>query len=145
MTNGHKIENWEQDPDHGLSQNLGQKLECQNLAQNLDPEQVDGWSQHVEQKLVMASSQLANCGSQIRQEVPTKPRLESTRQRAEHWCRQGLPQHEGTDVSGKLMLEHRARQLAVDVCLCPRTQKANQRPSCLEKQRGEGLCWLSNP
>ena len=42
------------------------------------------------------------------------------------WCRQGIQQHEGTDVTGKLKL-------------CPKTQKANQRPLNLDKQRCEGF------
>ena len=45
-----------------------------------------------------------SCGSQIRRRGADKSRLESTRQRAEPWCRQGIQQHEGTDVTGTLKL-----------------------------------------
>ena len=71
-------------------------------------------------------------GESDRTKDADKSRLESTRQRAGQWCRQGIQQREDTDVTGTRKPEYSTRRLAsllcgtrVDVCLCPKIQKAN--------------------
>ena len=77
------------------------------------------------------SSQFAKLWESDQTEDADTARLESTRQRAQPWWRQGIQQQEDTDVTG-LKLEYRSRQLAsllsgmtFDVCFCPKIQNAS--------------------
>ena len=70
-----------------------------------------------------ASSQLGKPWESDQTEDADKSRLESTRLLAGQWCRQGIQQHEGTDVTGTRKPDYSTRRLAS--LLCPEKQKAN--------------------
>ena len=61
-------------------------------------------------------SQLGKLWGSDQTEGADEPRLESTRQRAGQWCRQGVQQHGCTGVAGTWMPEYSTRHRASQLC-----------------------------
>ena len=80
--------------DDGWFRKLEQKLE-HKLVHKMDSEQADGWSQHLD--VVRNKWTSHSKAVSVRSDKRHKSRLESTRQRAGQWFRQGNQQREDAD------------------------------------------------
>ena len=115
-------------------EHLGWKLSSETLAQKLDPEQADGWSHHLQQKLsshwvwaIHGPQEWVNCpscGSQIRQEMQSRhdsvqyrgvgKASSNTRVSLSRGMRVDISLIESKDTDTKSMIKHRCGDFSDD-------------------------------